>query len=405
MQTELFHSHQSDSKVWNVSEINSSIRKSLETKYHHVWVRGEVSNLRAHSSGHYYFQLKDSNSQLKAVLFKGDAGNLISPIEDGSSYLVFGDITVYEPRGDYQIRARHLMKEGLGNLQIEFQKLNKALREEGLFEAENKKALPKLPLKIGLITSPEGAAKQDFISILKRRKWKGEIFFFPSLVQGQLAPGQLINAFKKINESKLHLDLVVLTRGGGSIEDLWSFNDEALVRLVADFPDPVISAIGHQTDFVLTDFAADFRAETPSAAAELISSLFINEVQTLDGLALAFKQSNLTLLEKLTEEIKILALELKVLSPRSKIDHAHQTLDELKERLQISSSHILRNHKELLSFLSKRIEGSNLKNILKKGFSYVKDGDGNVISDAGKLSRKQVVSVFFRDGKQEMKTQ
>ena len=174
---------------------------------------------------------------------------------------------------------------------------------------------------------------------------------------------------------------------------------------MADFPVPVISAIGHQTDFVLTDFAADFRAETPSAAAELISSLFINEVQTLDGLASAFKQSNLTLLEKLTEEIKILALELKVLSPRSKIDHAHQTLDELKERLQISSSHILRNHKELLSFLSKRIEGSNLKNILKKGFSYVKDGDGNVISDAGKLSRKQVVSVFFRDGKQEMKTQ
>ena len=404
MQSDLFESQQDPSEIWSIGQLTREIRSTLENRFPPLWIKGEISNLRTQPSGHRYFVLKDSVSQINAVLFKGDFSHFGYIPKNGDECVAYGNVTVYEPRGDYQFRVKHILQEGTGNLQLQFDRLKAKLLAEGLFNEENRKTLPNLPRKIAVITSVRGAALQDFLSILKRRGWRGEISIFGSSVQGKEAPKELRDALTRAAKHG-DADLIVLTRGGGSIEDLWSFNDESLVRLVADFPVPVISAIGHQTDFVLTDFAADFRAETPSAAAELISSLFINEVQTLDGLALAFKQSNLTLLEKLSEEIKILALELKVLSPRSKIDHAHQTLDELKERLQISSSHILRNHKELLSFLSKRIEGSNLKNILKKGFSYVKDGDGNVISDAGKLSRKQVVSVFFRDGKQVMKTQ
>ena len=284
MQSELFQSYEENSKIWKISEINSAIRKVLEQNFSQVWVRGEISNLKAHSSGHYYFQLKDSNAQIKAVLFRGDSRNLASPPKEGSEYLAFGDITSYEARGDCQIRVRHLMQEGMGNLQLEFERLKKKLSNEGLFNPEKKKTLPRLPQKIALVTSPEGAAKEDFIGILKRRNWKGLVTLFPSLVQGTKASSELIKALHSIDKSKESFDLVVLTRGGGSIEDLWSFNEEELVRLISDFEIPTISAIGHQTDFVLTDFAADIRAETPSGAAELISSLYIKELENFENL-------------------------------------------------------------------------------------------------------------------------
>ena len=202
MQSELFQSYEENSKIWKISEINSAIRKVLEQNFSQVWLRGEISNLKAHSSGHYYFQLKDSNAQIKAVLFRGDARNLASPPKEGSEYLAFGDITSYEARGDCQIRVRHLMQEGMGNLQLEFERLKKKLTNEGLFNPEKKKTLPRLPQKIALVTSPEGAAKEDFIGILKRRNWKGLVTLFPSLVQGTKASSELIKALHSIDKSK-----------------------------------------------------------------------------------------------------------------------------------------------------------------------------------------------------------
>lgn len=405
MQTELFQVHDSDSRVWEISQLNSSIRKILEGNFRQIWVRGEISNLKAHSSGHYYFQLKDKSSQLKGVLFRGDAQNLISPLEDGASYLAFGDLTVFEPRGDYQIRVRHFMREGLGHLQQEFDRLKKKLSVEGLFDENNKNPLPLLPLRIGLITSPEGAAKEDFISILKRRKWKGVISFYPSLVQGPKAAGELIQSLKNISKSKEKLDLVVLTRGGGSIEDLWSFNDENLVRLISDFPVPLISAVGHQTDFVLTDFVADIRAETPSGAAELISSLYLRETEQMENLRSSMKQATHNRLEKLSENLGLLKLGIQLISPKSRLENAYQTLDELSERLTLSTHNLFLGKKKELELISKMVEGANIQTIMKKGFCYVRDQNKKLLSDAAKIKSDQTVDVIFRDGERKMTAQ
>ena len=303
MQAELFTSDQSESKIWEISEINASIRKLLEQNLSHIWLRGEISNLKSYSSGHFYFQLKDEISQLKGVLFKGDARNQASPPVEGSSYLIFGDITVYEPRGDYQIRVKHLLEEGRGNLRLEFERLKKSLSDEGLFDSEKKKPIPKYTKRIGLITSKEGAAIEDFTSILQRRGWK-EILLSPSLVQGTNAPQNLINAINQMNRLEIPVD-VILTRGGGSIEDLWAFNDEELVRKVAGCTVPVISAIGHQTDFVLTDFVSDLRAETPSAAAELLSSGFLEQSQKLDLLSSNLHEIAIRTVEKTRRTISV----------------------------------------------------------------------------------------------------
>ena len=245
------------------------------------------------------------------------------------------------------------MREGLGHLQQEFDRLKKKLSEEGLFDENNKKPLPLLPLRIGLITSPEGAAKEDFISILKRRNWKGVISFYPSLVQGPKAAGELIQSLKNISKSKEKLDLVVLTRGGGSIEDLWSFNDENLARLISDFPVPLISAVGHKTDFVLTDFVADIRAETPSGAAELISSLYLRETEQMENLRSSLKQASHNRLEKLSENLSLLKLGIQLISPKSRLENAYQTLDELSERLTLSTHNL---------FLGKKGVGAYLQN-------------------------------------------
>jgi exodeoxyribonuclease VII large subunit len=398
MQSELFQSYEENSKIWKISEINSAIRKVLEQNFSQVWVRGEISNLKAHSSGHYYFQLKDSNAQIKAVLFRGDSRNLASPPKEGSEYLAFGDITSYEARGDCQIRVRHLMQEGMGNLQLEFERLKKKLSNEGLFNPEKKKTLPRLPQKIALVTSPEGAAKEDFIGILKRRNWKGLVTLFPSLVQGTKASSELIKALHSIDKSKESFDLVVLTRGGGSIEDLWSFNEEELVRLISDFEIPTISAIGHQTDFVLTDFAADIRAETPSGAAELISSLYIKELENFENLLLSLKQSTQSSLSKFRESLNMIELQLKLLSPRSKLEQAQQTIDDLGDRLKILTYNSLKLKRGEIDFFSKVIEGLNVQKIINKGFCYAEDQDGKIISDAVKISNQQSLVLNFRDG-------
>ena len=197
--------------------------------------------------------------------------------------MAYGELTVYEPRGEYQLRVRHLLQDGLGNLRLQFERLKESLLNEGLFDENRKKTLPKFARTLGIITSPDGAALQDFISILKRRNWTGQVLVIPSLVQGKEAVTQIIQGIDQANQIPT-LDLLVLARGGGSLEDLWSFNDETLVRKVSSCQIPIISAIGHQTDFVLTDFAADFRAETPSAAAEWISSQYIEVINRLNQL-------------------------------------------------------------------------------------------------------------------------
>ena len=404
MQVELFEQHEEDTPVLSVSKITRQVRKSLEKTFSQVWVRGEVSNLLVHSSGHRYFLLKDSSAQLKAVFFHRDAlGTTYLPSE-GDECLAFGDITVYEPRGEYQLRVKHMMQDGLGNLRQQFELLKEKLFKEGLFEEERKKPLPSLPRKVAIVTSLKGAALQDFISILKRRGWAGEILIFGSMVQGREAPQQLLQA---LGQAQRHpgLDLIVLARGGGSIEDLWAFNDEELVRAVGQCSLPTISAIGHQTDFVLTDFIADFRAETPSAAAEWISSEYIRLTKQLADLAHRFLEIPRQSLERKSSAVSLWQARLVAYSPESSLQRHAQLLDELETRMSASLTHRMERTADRLASLDKRLEGSSLQTALGKGFAYLQDEEGTILDQAKSLKEGSLLSVTLKDGSKQVRVE
>ena len=405
MQSELFQTYENNSKIWEISELNASIRKTLEGSHSNVWVRGEISNLKSHSSGHHYFQIKDSLCQIKAVLFRGDARNQFSLPKEGGNFVIFGDLTVYEPRGDYQIRVKHLMEEGAGSLRMEFERLKNQLTLEGLFDNDIKLSIPRFSVRLGLVTSSEGAAIKDFISILERKGWKGQIVLAPSLVQGHSAAEQLIESIEKIESLKNPVDVVILTRGGGSIEDLWAFNNEKLVRKIAACKIPIISAIGHQTDFVLTDFVADQRAETPSAAAELLSVGYLEQIQKLDLLTSNLDETVKRSIEKVSDTLNLLCLRLKSVSPSHQIELANQKLDDLYVRLSLSMSHSLEQRKSSLSFLHNRLENLNVDNTLKKGYSIIKNIDGKTITSISELEKQKKIGVLLKDGEKKIEIQ
>ena len=403
MQTELFEQEEDDTPILNVSDVTREVRKTLEHKFFQIWVRGEISNLRSHSSGHFYFILKDSKSQLKAVLFRGDAMGLSYIPKEGDECLVFGGITVYEARGDFQIRVKHLMQDGMGSLREKFEKLKNSLMEEGLFEESRKKAVPSLANKIGIVTSLTGAALQDFLSILKRRKWGGETYLFNSSVQGKEAPSALRKAIRKA--MTWDIQLLVITRGGGSLEDLWAFNDESLVRLVADCNIPTISAIGHQTDFVLTDFVADLRAETPSAAAEWISSAFLAHRESIDEITNRFLRAPKHFFSKKVDRLDFLKVRLDGSSPISQIERQHQHLDEVENRLKTYLRHRRERMVDKLQSLDHRLTNCSLKSTLKKGYTYLKNEEGKILSKASSLQNKGKIIAHFSDGSRNLRVE
>src|SRR6202045_1734331 len=264
---------QQTSKVLTVTELTRSIRGTLETKFGAVWVQGEVSNYKLHPSGHQYFTLKDQRAQIACVIFRNTTPPLRQPLVDGAQVQVYGNVSVFEERGQYQLSVQILQPRGLGLLQAKFEALKRKLEAEGLFAAERKRALPKFPRRIGIVTSPSGAAIRDILNVLKRRAPWLQILINPVRVQGSGAAAEIPVAIRELatpNENWAMVDLIVVTRGGGSIEDLWEFNEEIVARTIADVGVPIVSAIGHEIDFTICDFVADLRAPTPSAAAELI---------------------------------------------------------------------------------------------------------------------------------------
>ena len=401
MQTELFESFEDSTDILSVSQLTKEIKSLLETSLPPLWVRGEISNLRVQSSGHRYFILKDQNSQLKTVLFKGNFQNSGYVPSDGDECLAYGNINVYEPRGDYQFRVKHIMQDGTGMLRLKFDRLKEKLLADGIFDDHNKTPLPDHAQNIAIITSSKGAALQDFLSILNRKKWTGKISVFPSSVQGKDAPSELLHSLKLI-EKYQHYDLVVLARGGGSIEDLWAFNDESLVRSVADFNMPIISAIGHQTDFVLTDFASDFRAETPSAAAEWICNLQRNQLEHLNNLANQLADLPKRKIEQHTEKLNLATIRLRNCSPKSKVEVFHQYLDEFSNRMDTMILHTIDQNKLKVSSLGKRLESNSLKSVLNRGFAFFEGQDGKTLENATMLKKGDSVKAVFKDGKKDL---
>lgn len=264
-------------KVVTVSELTSQVRRTLEAPFRSIWVSGEVSNLRLQPSGHAYFTLKDAGSQLSAVLFRGEAAATRAHLKDGTKVVLGGDLTVYEPRGQYQLRVTAVELQGVGALQAAFERLKQRLQAEGLFSPDRKRPIPRFPSRIGIVTSPSGAAIRDVLHVVGRRNPSLELVLWPSRVQGEGAAAEIAAGIHSLNqwsaggEEATRLDLILVTRGGGSLEDLWAFNEEVVARAIAASSLPVVSAVGHEIDFTISDFVADLRAATPSAAAELVT--------------------------------------------------------------------------------------------------------------------------------------
>ena len=259
----------SEEKVWTVSELNRSVRELIEDGFFPIWLSGEIGNLTIHRSGHVYFTLKDEKSQLSGVYFNGGAAARKLNIREGMEIEVYGALTVYEPRGNYQISVRNMRPKGMGSLQMQFEELKARLQEQGLFDEARKKRIPLLPKCVGVVTSPEGAAVQDFFNVLQRRFSDIHVRIIPAAVQGAGAAEALAAGVDYFNATQ-GCDVIIVTRGGGSLEDLWAFNEEVLAQAIARSTIPVISAVGHEVDFTIADFVADMRVPTPSAAAELV---------------------------------------------------------------------------------------------------------------------------------------
>lgn len=440
----LHHSTDSDAirtTPLSVSGYTAQIKNLLEKAIQPCWIQGEVSNLRRQSSGHIYFTLKDEASQLSCVLFRGDASRQPLLPTEGMQILVHGRISVYEPRGNYQLIVRQLLPDGTGALQRQFEQLKKKLAAEGLFSSERKQALPFFPTRIAVITSPSGAAVRDFVRILYRRGAIGTVTLLPVRVQGNLAAAEIVAALTQAEQHPF--DLIVLTRGGGSLEDLWPFNEESVVRAIAASHIPLISAVGHEIDFTLADFVADVRAETPSAAAERITSLQLEVRDQLLQLQQSLEQSlthrlraiehrlttvalrlrhqsplrrteNLYLrLDDLANQLhsnlsraidlkasRLLNLEhrLKQANPRNKVHLVQQQLQFLRQRLHHCLHHRLQKKHNDCATLAARLRNVDYKQTLKRGFSIIETSEQQPITSAAHLSTGQMVRLILQDG-------
>lgn len=327
---------QQTSKIFTVAELTRSIRGTLETKFGAVWVQGEISNYKLHPSGHQYFTLKDQRAQIACVIFRNTMAPLRQSLVDGAQVQVYGNVSVFEARGQYQVSVQILQPRGLGLLQAKFEALKRKLEAEGLFEAARKRPLPKFPRRIGIVTSPSGAAIRDMLNVLKRRAPWLEILINPARVQGSGAAAEIAVAIRELakpNEQWGAVDLIVVARGGGSIEDLWEFNEEIIARTIVDVVVPVVSAIGHEIDFTICDFVADLRAPTPSAAAELI----VPDILDLGRRINLFERG--------------LGRDL-----RKRMHDAQQQLDLVHDRLHRHVGHTINQCKQCLLHLTRAIQ-------------------------------------------------
>ncbi|MCL4272343.1 MAG: exodeoxyribonuclease VII large subunit [Anaerolineales bacterium] len=390
------------SETLTVSQLTFRIRKLLEDnpELQDVWVTGEISNLSRPASGHIYFTLKDKNASLKCVMWKTDAARTRPVLQEGAAVEVHGRIAVYEPQGQYQLVANLIQAKGEGALFQEFLRLKSMLEAEGLFDPERKREIPVFPQTIGIVTSATGAALRDMLNTIRRRQPLTRVILAPSAVQGVDAPPALVNALASLDQH--NPDVILLARGGGSIEDLWAFNDERVVRAVAASQTPVISGVGHETDFTLCDFVADLRAPTPTAAAELATQT------TLDDLRfdLSSYQSRLTdmtssLLADQRALISSLISRLRYVSPERRIQSEIQSLDELSRRTTAALAHRIQLQSARVDGMWKRLQALNPEGILSRGYAIItRKADGVVVSKV--LQAQGELNVRVSDGEFEV---
>ncbi len=362
-----------------------------------ISVRGEISNLKYHTSGHLYFTLKDEEAELSAVMFRSSVNAMRFSAKNGMKVTAYGRISIYEKSGKCQIYVSAMTDDGKGNLQIEYERLLKKLTEEGLFAQERKKKLPTFPACIGIITSPTGAAVRDMINVTGRRWPTAKILLYPSLVQGADAPEALCKGLECLNALEA-CDVIIIGRGGGSIEDLWAFNDERVVRAVAASDIPVISAVGHETDFTLCDFAADLRAPTPSAAAELAVP-DRNEIRMrLDD---AFLRTENALSRKLllsTKQLEELTKRLELSSPATRLENEKKTLSLRTQMIENAIASLLRKENDRLGRLAASLDAMSPLAVLSRGYSVTQKEDGTLVSSVKHVAVGDKVKLLLSDG-------
>jgi len=366
----------SQKKILTVSEFTRRIRNSIEKGFSHLWIVGEISNVRKPSSGHVYLTLKDENAQLQAVMFRSVANWLKFDLKDGMEVFVFGSVSVYEPRGQYQIIIENIEPKGLGALQQAFLKLKERLEKEGLFDPAHKKPLPILPQKIAVVTSITGAAIRDILNVIKRRFAKVEILIYPVKVQGEGAAQEIAQAIDDVNTIP-DVDTMIVGRGGGSLEDLWAFNEEIVARSIYASKIPVISAVGHEIDITISDLVADRRALTPTEAGELV-------VPRHDQLKDAMEKIKTRLMQSLYNKIQLaksrfvrIEQSFSFKRPFDKIHRLQQTLDEVTQRFVAGGKHVVALEKERLAGVASRLEGVSPLKVLKRGYSITTTPEGD----------------------------
>jgi exodeoxyribonuclease VII large subunit len=430
-------------RIWTVRELVAAVRTHIECEYALAWVEGEISNFRAHGSGHFYFTLKDQNSQLSAVMFRSQARLLRFRPENGMQVIVRGRVTIYEDRGQLQISAEHIEPKGAGALQLAFEQLKSKLGAEGLFEPAHKKAIPTLPRCIGIVTSPQAAALRDILNVLQRRHQTANILIFAAQVQGESAPGEVSAGVRYFNKAN-NVDVIIVARGGGSAEDLAAFNHEGLARTVAASAIPVISAVGHETDFTILDFVADLRAPTPSAAAELvirsrqeveqqaeslrtrlvravryrflvgkqsltelsqhgafrqITAVINQRQQKLDDLIFRAEKSERRLLEQHRRNLEKTSAAIRHYDVRRILSGMRKELETRGGRLSAAARARLLVHKSRLEQLIGQIQALSPLAILERGYALIFDSSGKLLKDAARISPGEEISATLARGR------
>ncbi|NOQ40077.1 MAG: exodeoxyribonuclease VII large subunit [Anaerolineales bacterium] len=390
------------SRFWTVSEVNTYLKTLLEAdpSLQDLWVEGEISNLSRPTSGHLYFTLKDQNSSLRCVMWKNRAATLGALLQEGAAVEAHGNLNVYEQRGQYQLYIDFLRPRGEGKLFQEYQRLKAQLEGEGLFDPDRKRKLPAWPSRIGIVTSATGAAFQDMKDTLKRRYPLVRILLAPTSVQGENAPAEIAAALYRLYDLKP--DLILIGRGGGSIEDLWAFNDERVARAIFESPVPVISGVGHETDFTISDFVADLRAPTPTAAAELAVP---DQGELRTGIA-EFESRILRSIQGIFSEqrwkLENFAGQITRLSPLGEINSGRQRLDELSGRLERAGTGYLKGIRDKCNSFQARLSALNPESILKRGYAVLTADDGSTIYQVGQVSSGEHLQVRVSDGEFEV---
>ena len=391
-------------KTLTVSEVNNYIKKILDNDFilNNLIVRGEISNLKYHSSGHIYFSLKDSVSKINCVMFKNSSMGLDFKLEDGMQVIANARCSIYQGTGALQLYVEKLQKEGLGELHIKFEELKKKLQEEGYFNEEHKKSIPKMPKRIGVVTSETGAVIRDIINVTRRRTSLVDIVLYPALVQGEGAYKSIIKGIKYFNEKK-NVDTIIIGRGGGSLEELWNFNEEELAIEIFKSKIPIISAVGHEVDFTISDFVSDYRASTPSQAAEIAVPLESDIINTIKDYESKINKIILDTIKYEKGRLDNYKRLLYLNSPEVILSNSYIEIDRVYER--ISNIFINRMEKEKIRIksLNDLIEAHNPINVLKKGFTIVEDTNNNIISSKKQLEGIEEINIIFNDGKVKTK--